>query len=504
MDRVAPDDQIMPMARGASVNLGGVACTKLALLVITVVLSWALGASALGRYAQAYALLTVLVAVATLPFGAGVTRFVAMNRADRDDGALRGAVRLTITGTVACSVLLSGALFSLAGATAHQVFHDPGLVTPFRLVAIALPLAALAEAALNATVGFNRMRPRAVVKLVLEPVIRLVLTGGLLLVGMGLVGAMIALVASSAVEAILAMRALRGYVGRIDEPPRYDPRDLFAFSLVAGTAWLATNGLVWADTLILGALRSSAEVGVYTVATRIVVLATFAMPAVTQAFQPRITDLYHRGRHTQLRQAFHVVTGWNLVLSLPAFALLLAFPAELLGLFGRAFTGAVLVTMILVVGKIIDAATGPGAMMLTMSGRPGWALVDNAGILALNVVLNLALIPPYGIAGAAVAWSISLVVGNAARIAQVWLLMRMAPFELVQLRTVLATVIAAGCGLLVAAPFSGPVRLVVGATVVGAAYLLAIALLHRRTEDRLVARMLVHQAMALLRLRRQT
>ncbi len=494
----------MPMARGASLNLVGAACTKLALLAITVVLSWRLGASAVGRYAQAYALLTVLVAVAELPLGSGVTRFVAMHRADRDVGALRGSVRLAIGGTVACSVLLAGALFAFASVAAHQVFQDAGLVTPLRLVAVALPPAALAETALLATVGFSRMRARAFVKLVLEPLVRLGLTVGLILVGVGLIGAMVALVMSSILEAVLAVRALRRYLGPVAAPPRYQPRALVAFSLVSGTAWLATNGLVWADTLILGALRSSAEVGVYAVATRIVALATFVMPAVSQAFAPRITDLYHRGRHSELRHAYYVVTGWNLALSLPAFVLLLAFPAQLLGLFGPSFSVAVTVTVVLVAGQLVNAATGPGGMMLTMSGRPGWGLADNVATLALNVALNLVLIPRYGIVGAAVAWSASLIVCNGARVVQVWLLLRMAPFGLGQLRTFAAAAVAGLCGLLLAHPFSGPIRLVVGAATVAGAYLLAFALLHRRTEDRLVARMLAHRTVALLRPRRQT
>lgn len=504
MDRVAPDGQIMPMARGASLNLVGAVCTKVALVAIIVVLSWQLGASSLGRYAQAYALLTVLVAVAGLPFGAGASRFVAMHLADRDDGAVRGTARLAVGGTLVCAVLLAGALFAFADVVAHHVFHDAGLVTPLRLVAVALPPAALAEAALVATVGFRRMRARAAIKLVLEPVLRLGLTVGLIVVGVGLNGAMVALVASSTVAALLALRALRRYLRPMTAPPRYEPRALFTFSVVSGTAWLATTGLVWADTLILGALRSSAEVGVYTVATRIVVLATFAMPAVTQAFAPRITDLYQRGRHAELRHAYYVVTGWNLVLSLPAFALLLAFPAELLSLFGPEYSSAVTVTMVLVAGQIVHVATGPGGMMLTMSGRPGWNLADNGVTLALNIALNLVLIPPYGILGAAVAWTVSLTVGNAARLVQVWLLMRMGPFAVGQLRTVLAAAVAGGVGLLAAHPFSGPARLAVGAASLGATYLLAVAVLHRRTEDRLVAQMLTDRTLAVLKPRRQT
>ncbi len=495
----------MPMARGASLNLAGAICTKVVLVAIIAVLSWQLGAASLGRYAQAYALLTVLVAVAGLPFSAGASRFVAMHLTNSDDGAVRGTARLAVGGTLVCSVLLAAPLFAFADVVAHHVFHDAGLVTPLRLVAVALPAAALTEAALVITVGFRRMRARAAIKLVLEPVLRLGLTTGLVLVGVGLNGAMVALVASSTVAALLALRALRRHLRPLTGVPRYEPRALIAFSAVSGTAWLATTGLVWADTLILGALSSSADVGVYTVATKIVVLATFAMPAVTQAFSPRITDLYERGLDAELRHAYYVVTGWNLVLSLPAFALLLAFPAELLSLFGPGFssTTAVTVTMVLVVGQIVHVATGPGGMMLTMSGRPAWNLVDNSVTLALNVALNLVLIPLYGILGAAVAWAVSLTVGNAARLVQVWLLMRMGPFAPAQLRTVLATAVAGSTALVATHPFSGAARLVIGAATLGATYALAIAVLHRRTEDRLVVRMLTNRTLAVLRPRGQ-
>lgn len=502
MDRVAPAEQIMPMARGAGLNLVGAACTKLVLLAITVALSWELGTTAVGRYAQAYALLMVLVAVAGLPLGAGATRFVAMYRADGDDAATRGAARLAVGGTLVCALLLAAPLFAGAGFAAHHLFHDLRLTTPLRLVAAALPPAAVAEAALAATVGFSRMRPRAVVKMVLEPVMRLALTLGLMLVGVGLTGAMLALVASSSAAAVLAVRALGRYLGRFLSPPagppRYEPRTLFAFSLVSGTAWLALNGLQWADTLILGALRSSADVGVYTVATRIVVLAAFVFPAVTQAFAPRITDLDRRGRRAELRDAYRVATGWTLTLSLPAFAVLLAFPHELLRLFGDRFAAAAAVTVLLAVGQMVDAATGPCGMMLTMSGRPGWGLADNVATLVLNVVLNLVLIPPFGIVGAAVAWSLSLVVVNLARVVQVWLVLRMLPFELGQLRTLAAAAAAAGCGLLAARSLEGPARLLAGMAAVFGAYLLALAVLHRRRKDRVVVAMLAQQTAAFL------
>lgn len=496
---VAVDRNVMRMARGASLNIVGAACTKLALLVITVVLSWTLGPPAVGRFAQAYALLMVLVAVTMLPFGSGAARFVAMHRALGEVNALRGAVRLAVGGTVACAVVLGALLFAFAPAAAHLVLHDKTLLVPLRLVAAALVPAALAESALAATVGFSRMRARATIKFIAEPVLRVAGVVLLIGLGLGLLGAMVALVVSATVEAVLAVRSLRRYMDGIPASATYHVRTVVRFSLVSGTAWLATNGLIWADTLILGALRSSTDVGVYTVATRIVVLATFVLAPITQAFAPRITDLYHRGERERLRHAYRVVTRWTLVLSLPAFALLLSFPGELLGLFGHGYGVAVGVTLVLAVGQLVNAATGPGGMMLNMSGRPGWSLADNSAVLVLNVALNLWLIPPYGILGAAVAWSVALTLVNVARVTQVWVVLRMIPFGVRQVGAVFACAVAMAAGLLVAHPFDGIIRLVVGGLTILGAYVLATSLLQRGSEDRLIVRMLVRRTTGLFR-----
>ena len=64
-------------------------------------------------------------------------------------------------------------------------------------------------------------------------------------------------------------------------------------------AWLATfttQGLLWVDQLILPLYVSSAELAIYSVATSIVVLATFAMSPISQSLAPRVADLTRRRR----------------------------------------------------------------------------------------------------------------------------------------------------------------------------------------------------------------
>jgi O-antigen/teichoic acid export membrane protein/Mrp family chromosome partitioning ATPase len=480
------DNQILGLARGGGLNLVGAVCNQLAGLGITLLIARELGRAQLGRYAQAYALMALLSLLSLSGLRTGMMRFVAVHRADRDPGAVRGVVRLGIGLTTSASLVLAAALYAAAPWLVRVAFDDPQLVLALRFVAMTLPAMTLTDGALAATQGYRTMKPYALIGLMFEPLARLGLTALVLGRGFGLRGAMSALLLSNGVAAVLAVIALYRLLGAPTTPTRYSLGQLFRFSMVSWVAQLATSGLVWADTILLGLFRSSAEVGVYNVATRLVTLATFVMPAINSSFGPRIADLYHRGQTDSLRRAYAAATSWILRLSLPAFVALVVFPRQLLDVFGHGFRVGAAVTVILVAGKLIDAGTGPCGLMLNMSGRPAWNMVDNITVLVLNVLLNLALIPRYGIVGSAVAWAIALGLVNFARLAQVWWAMRMLPFDAGVLRGFVAGTGALAAGLLARYWVAPPLKLPVGLAAICVCYLLLVVMLGLSAEDRLV------------------
>ena len=173
------------------------------------------------------------------------------------------------------------------------------------------------------------------------------------------------------------------------------------FASVAWVATFTTQGLLWLDLLILPAYISAAELAIYSVATSVVVLATFAMSPISQSLAPRIADLTRRKELRRLAIAYQAAASWMLRFSLPFFAIILIFPRPLLGLFGTGYGAGAAVTVILALGKLSDVATGPCGTMLNQAGLNKLALIDNVVILILNVSLNLILIPSHGIHGAA-------------------------------------------------------------------------------------------------------
>jgi O-antigen/teichoic acid export membrane protein len=477
--------EIVGMARGGSIGLAGAVCTQLSLVLITLLLARWLGREDVGRYAQAYAFLVILSLLSLSGFGVAMTRFVAVHLAMGNQGAVRGTIRLGVTFASGASMVLGLALWAMAPWLAGSVLHDAQLTMPLRVVACCLPLVSYTYAALAATMGYRTMRYSALIGHTVEPLARMVLTAVSLLLGHGLAGPMIALVISNAVAAVLAAWALRRKLGRPVARPSYNLRQLLSFSMVSWMGSLATTGLIWADTIMLGIFVGSDQVGLYNVATRLVTMATFVMPAITSAFAPRIADLYHRGRTESLRRTYAVATSWVLRLSLPGFVACAALPSDLLRVFGRTFVAGAAVTLILVAGKFVHVITGPCGRMLDMSGRPIWSTLDNVTALTVNILLNLWLIPRHGIIGAAIAWAFSIFVVDGARMLQVWRIMGMLPFDRGAAKSLVA---AAGAWLvawLIGGWFQPPLRLPLGLAALAATYLGLLLAQGITTEDRL-------------------
>ncbi|MEP7034076.1 MAG: flippase [Dermatophilaceae bacterium] len=473
------------MARGGGLNLLGAASSQLSLLSITLLLAHTLGSREVGRYAECYAILSLLGLLSLCGFRAAMTRFVAIHLADDDPARLRGTIRLGLWLSLVSSAVLGALLAAFAVPISH-LFHDPALVTGLRLTGLTLPAATFTDAALSATQGWRTQRPFTLIGRVYEPITRLVLTAVALLAGAEINGAFWALAIAAWSASLLAARALNVRLRTAPKAvPIYGVRAIFSFSMVSWVSTLASTGLIWADTLILAALTTDKDVGVYNVSTRLVMMAVFVMAPINAAFGPQIAHLYHTGNMPGLALSYKAATGWIVRLSLPAFVVLMVFPQDLLRLFGPEFQSAAAVTSVLAVGQLVNASTGPCGTLLSMSGKVAVNMVDNVGVLALNVVLNLWLIPSLGILGAAIAWSISLTLVNVLRVLQVRRYLGVLPFSSATVKgfvAAAATLVAAFAVRTFVG--SASVRVVVGVSAALIVYAGMTALLRISTEDR--------------------
>ena len=84
-------------------------------------------------------------------------------------------------------------------------------------------------------------------------------------------------------------------------------------------------------------------------------------------------------------------------------------------MFGHSYRAGTPVMIILAASMLVATASGQVDMVLTTTGRSSWSLANGATALAVNVSLDLILIPRYGITGAAIGWAAAIGVTNLCR-----------------------------------------------------------------------------------------
>jgi O-antigen/teichoic acid export membrane protein len=489
--RRGDDRELVALARGGGLNFIGAAVTQVGTMVVLLLITRNLSKTDVGLFRQSFALFSLLQVIALLGLGQALTRYVAVFRADRDRGAVVGTVRSGMAIASASAIAVGVILYALSDWIATGIYETPELVTPLRYVAFAVPPAAITMAALAACSGFRTMRPNAFLGLMLDPALRVVLTAVAIGTGAGLTGVLQAFVVVPYITAVLALVWLVVLVRGPHVTPRFASREIMRFASVAWLATFTTQGLLWVDQLILPLYVTPAELAIYSVATSIVVLATFAMSPISQSLAPRVADLTRRGELRRLAIAYKAAASWMTRFALPFFAIIFIFPRPLLALFGPGYGLGATVTVILAFGKLTDVMTGPCGTMLNQAGYNKLALYDNLAALVINVGLNFALIPTYGLRGAAAAWTVSLILVNAVRAYQVRRYITPAwPFSEGTPKAMAAFAWSVLAALVVRELVDGSPRkeLYIATPVVFAVYAIFLVSLGLTAEDRLVLR----------------
>lgn len=398
-------------------TIAGAVISNASTFLVALLIARLSGEALLGAFAIVFAVRAILVLVCGLGMRIAMTKFVAASRARADYAGLRGAVRLGVGVPVATAALAATALAVLAPVLAEQVFDHPSMTGPLRVVALSLPFAVLMDVTLAATQGFQSMRAFARIGMILEPLCRLGFAALSLLAGWGLMGLAGGLLAASMIGGLAGAVALARRVRRLPHAHPVHPwRSLASFAGVSWVASMATQGILWVDVVLLGALVAAEQVGVYQVATRAVMACMIVITPLTASMAPRIAHHWETRDLDHVSDSYGFVVRWTWRLTIVPLAVVFGAPAAVLACFGPGFSEGVVVILILGGGALVEAMAAPSAVLLNQTGHNRLNMRINVSALVANILLNLALIPAFGIAGAAMAWLLTLLGSGLVRV----------------------------------------------------------------------------------------
>jgi O-antigen/teichoic acid export membrane protein len=418
------------LASGSSATFAGQLVDRSARFGNTWMLSRLLGTSQFGLYTSAMTIVTIAATLAAIGLDNGVVYFGSqasdVQHRKRFSAILFNAIWLSaLSGTI----VLSGLLLALY--TSPQLFTGQTLATAIIAASPIVLLRPQQRLLISALYAKQRMKIAALLNGVLLPVSMLLVGVVAVLLGAGLVGALMAASVGFLFSILGSIWALRNHLPSLLRLPEEGskPAEILRYSLPLSVANVLFRLNIWTDILMLTWLTTSESVGIYKVAAALAMLTTVPTAAVRTALRPMVAKLIANNEISRLSSLLTTSSKWLIVSASPIIALLIIGPNHFLSIFGpKAVLGATALVA-LVCGQCFNIATSPIATVLTMGGHPKLDMKNGMFAALVNITLNAILIPQYGISGAAIASATSLATWALLRTIEVRILIGVNPLS---------------------------------------------------------------------------
>jgi O-antigen/teichoic acid export membrane protein len=456
---------IEKLARRGTASLVGAGFSATFGILVVLIVTHGFSATTAGTLFSATSVFLILEAVALLGTDTGLVKWLPAHLASGRSADVRRTLVIAAVPVLGVSVVLAAALYAVAPTLSpHLVGSEaaPLMTGILRVLAVALPVATLHDLVVAATRGAGSMRPTVLV----ENIGRLGLQALAILVAYLAGGGTVALALAWSVPYLVGLVAASGWLRALvaerttagDAPAPWGTlaREFWSYTSPRAVAGITQTALKRSDIVLVAALASPAAAALYTAATRFIVLGQLFVQSVQQALSPQIAALFARGNTRSANSVYQAATLWSVTAAWPLYLVLAGFASMVMTVFGDQYAAASDVVVILSLAMLLATACGPVDSVLLMAGRSGLSLRNSTVALAIDVGLNLILIPRFGIRGAAMAWAVAIVARNMMPLVQVRRHLGLWPITRATVRVALGAVACFGVAGLITAPTDFP------------------------------------------------
>jgi len=404
------------ISRHSSVFLAGTIFTATAGYLFKVYLARVLGANALGVYTLGMTIVGFLGIFNALGLPKSAVRFVATYRGTGQFDLLRGFIGRSLLILLGCNLLLGAVVLVIGPWVAVRFYHTPLLTNYMGLFALIMILGVLNTFLSEVLVGYKAVAQRTVITSFISSPATMIFTFAFIAMGFGLRGYILAqVISASVVLALLAVTAWK-FTPRLARSfsARFPPLEKNVISFSTAVFGLGFLGFFTstADKVLIGFYLNVRAVGTYAVASSLVAFVPVLLQSVNQIFSPTIADLYARKQSELLGRLFQTLTRWIFGLTVPLAMVMMLFAPALMRIFGRDFEAGWPILVIGTVGQLINCGVGSAGTLLLMSGNQRSLIKIQTVMALLMVILNVVLIPRWGITGAAVSAALTIGISN--------------------------------------------------------------------------------------------
>lgn len=393
--------------------------------LIGIVLARLIGADGYGMFTYAFTLLSVTCTIATFGMDDLLVREVSSFQSQDNFKAIKAIIKWTVQRALVFSAFISVIFLLLANFT-EIISAEKRPV--YNIISLGIPVFSLVMILQAVQRGLHRVAPGQLPEKIIRPlsfifIISLLYFGNKTFFSENpFIVITINILAYAAALFVLIFQILKmnspaetasktGVTAGIDGTENRRAgwlKSSFYFFI----ATLVASINVRADILMLGWMKTDAEVGIYNVAARFSDLAAFALLILTPIIAPSLSRLFAKKDKAKLQHLVSKAAKANFIFAVIVTLFLIIWGNFPLKIFGDEFTAGYYAMLLLCAGQLATTFAGPAGNILLMTGFEKLAFYSGLIGTAINIILNFLLIPPYGINGAAAATAASLLVWN--------------------------------------------------------------------------------------------
>jgi O-antigen/teichoic acid export membrane protein len=369
------------------------------------------GPEILGNLTLIFSLFTQLITVCILDLTSGTMHFARQYTDQGNHEAVRRYLLLSLGISLTASLGVSFWLLQGGALKLAKLFDTLQLIKYFRWMALALPAAVVYHFFFNHLLAMHQRMQVVFVRELFAKASRILGLAAVILLIPSLGGVISVYLLSLALPGICGIVYFLNLFRRIERSPgkvtpswRATTKTIFRYSWALSLSGLLLSVAARFDIFSVSYYLSQESLGLYSIAIMNAAILMLFYYSLNEIFLPIASSLTGEGKKEEIAALYKVAVRWLYYFLLPLTVLLVVRAHYFLNLvFGKTFTAAAPAMQILILGYAISCLQGPWPAMVLAHSLTWFTLVGRSIIVAGTVILNLLLVPRFGLLGAAVA-----------------------------------------------------------------------------------------------------
>ena len=376
------------------------------------------GPEVYGLFSLAMMTLLFLVALSSLGLVEGTLRFMSYYRGKREYNKVKYVFRLSSTILLFSSLLIGIILFFLSDFIALSIFKEQELSFFLKVFSILVPAYLFLYLFSIVIQAHERIKVQSFILDILENFFKLTFLILFIFLGIKTNAVIFSYFLGVIISLIIAFLYCKYKISGIFDRYSLEPKlknqtrkklltyswPLILYSIIYGI-------LPHIDSFFIGYFNGALDVGLYNAAVPIGMLIILFPNLFMRLFFPLITKEFSRKNYDVVKELSKQIEKWILIMVFPIFLMLVIFPGAFINIFfGPEYILASNSLRILSIGFLFYSTSIILHSLISAIGKTKLILFNITISAIFNIVLNIVLIPKFGINGAAIATTISYMI----------------------------------------------------------------------------------------------